>query len=268
MDPALPGSGAAVLIMVAKVIQSWARYWTSLSRYGITIPRTYLVFDTETGGGRPHTYRVYQIGACVVHDGEIVDTMGAVLRHPPETYENPCALEVNGLTWDVRSRSGIDPRQGYEMFHRLFSDWRDRGGLFVAHKGEFDLGMLRADFLDYLGIEFDLGQNQLLDTGALVKGAQMGVRPMAGEPVRSFCRRVVNAFAPGVKWSLDKYCFEAFNLARFGLDKALAHGAPYDCQITHYLMRAIDEMIHEIGDAGDEDPSSSPSPTDRGVAWS
>ena len=70
--------------------------------------------------------------------------------------------------------------------------------------------------------------------------------PHPGETLAAWYKRVRGGFSK-IKWSLDGHCASKYRLAeRFGLDLAGAHGAAFDCRLTHALFETYRQIAEEI----------------------
>jgi DNA polymerase III epsilon subunit-like protein len=229
-------------------------------------PNDYLVIDVETTGvefhkGTPNYTGdlITQLGSCVVRDGIAVKQSAVTLNWPllscistESLRERMLQTKRNvefkdgvptGKTYHLsveKLATGVNPIEGLREFRELLSFNRERGCFLVAHNGwKFDVRMLE----DHLGYwlkadnqPFTFKNNELVDTGMIVKGAQTNLTPYTTEPVRTWSNRVANARLKGIYWSLDNYCIPTYRLEeRHYLDKSEAHDAGYDCYITHLL---------------------------------
>jgi hypothetical protein len=103
-----------------------------------------------------------------------------------------------------------------------------------------------APFIEYeifrSGREFKFEPNSIIDTGMIVKGAQLGMYFNKHDTLRSFAARVCEVHATGVFWALDRHCWGTYRLGeRTGLRKEDAHDAGVDCLLTHHVLEAIRE---------------------------
>lgn len=201
------------------------------------LPDTYLVFDTETNGTDPYSCKMLQIGLCFVRDGKVLDRMAFYVKRGKEVVIPPEAQRVHGITHEKLAAEGIEPSELIPMVSEHFKKWREQGGSFVGHNIlAFDAPLFELES-KLLSAEWHFGDNEIVDTGMLVKGArlEMFFRDDA-ETLRSFYKRVSEVRAKGVYWSLDRYCIDAYGLSTYGIDKSKMHDAGEDCVATHYLL--------------------------------
>jgi hypothetical protein len=107
----------------------------------------------------------------------------------------------------------------------------------------YDERMLGAAFRRTLDIPvFQFPENAVIDTGALAKISQVpdakGIERIYRESYREYFLRIARRVAVGVKWSLEPYCTERYNLSRhFPADSEnLQHSAAWDSWVTHLLL--------------------------------
>ena len=117
------------------------------------------------------------------------------------------------------------------------------GSMIVGHNlCKFDIPFLHGEASRY-GIDINFLEDQVIDTGLLVKGMQLNLYPEAGEPIHSYWRRVISFWAKGVKFNLDKYCVSRFGLEKHGASTSCAHDAGYDCWLTHLVLCELNNII-------------------------
>lgn len=206
---------------------------------GGNLPDTYLVFDTETGGFSPQQDRIVQAGFCFVRGHKLVDRFGFYI-HRPDYRMSDGAINVHKITHEKLAAEGIPVADAVPLLVQTLSDWRKGGGMFVGHNMvNFD-----APFVEYESAifrnEFKFGPNEIIDTGMLVKGALLNMEFRNDqEDMRSFYKRVSEVRARGVHWSLDRYCYDAYDLGKYGVARDNAHDAAVDCELTHWLLQEL-----------------------------
>ncbi len=134
---------------------------------------------------------------------------------------------------------GFDRREVMAALCDVIQDAHKDGLWVVGHNVlRYDLPVLQNEFFreGLLWIWRDL---KVLDTGAVVKAAQISERPHYNESFDGFQLRVLNT-PRKVAWSLDKYCVAAYALAEYGVDTRLQHySAGYDCFVTAALCHRL-----------------------------
>ena len=208
------------------------------------LPDSYLVCDTETSGFSVDRDLILQYGFCVVVDREVHSSFAIIIDRGPDMVISKGALECHGITHERMKKEGVAPAEGIGMIMDTFSTYRKNGLMFVGHNIiNFD-----APFFEYearnAGRPFKFGDNEILDTGMIVKASRLGMYYDKMDTLRSFAKRVSSVRARGVKWSLDGYCFDSFDLGRrAGVYKDEAHDAGVDCLLTHHLFEALREGV-------------------------
>lgn len=207
---------------------------------GGSLPDTYLVFDTETNGTDVYRCKILQVGLCFVRKGEIIDRMAFYVKRGTDVPIPPEAQRVHGITHAKLASDGIEPAEIIPLVCEHFTKWREQGHMFLGHNIlAFDAPLIELES-QLLGVPWKFRDNEIVDTGMLVKGAQLEMffRDDA-ENLRSFYRRVSEVRAKGVYWSLDRHCIDAYGLATYGIDKSKMHDAGEDCVATHFLLSEI-----------------------------
>lgn len=227
------------------------------------LPDTYLVFDIETSGFSPEAGDVIlQVGHCLVVDGAVADRRSVLLDwtktdglvappHPVTLAERVRKtgeqIRAGGKAfhtdWERCRAEGEAPAPILEAYREWFGDCNQSQAFLVTHNGyAFDCRFFEHHFQSYLpvdplGVPFQFADNNILDTGCLLKAAQLAMTPAPHETLRAFFARVANRRAKGVRWSLNEYAVPLFGLGQAGeLSDAQAHDAGYDSYVTHLLL--------------------------------
>ena len=145
------------------------------------------------------------------------------------------------ITFERLRDEGQSPRKVLKFYRQLFEMIRDEGGLYVMHNGwQCDVKFLEAAFEEWINDPFVFAPHEVIDTGALVKAAQMHLRPKAEESMKDYFLRVVRAAAPGVLWSLDGFCLEAYGLdKKYELTREDIHAAGMDAYAACCLLKEL-----------------------------
>jgi DNA polymerase III epsilon subunit-like protein len=212
---------------------------------GGKLPDTYLVFDTETSGVDPYNDAILQFGFCVVSNRRMADRFAYIARRPPELRIAPEAVRVHGIDHARMQKEGVAPSELLPLVFDTMEAFRANGFLYAGHNMvSFDAPFLEREAMLF-GRPFKFGDNEILDTGMLVKAARLGMYFNPSDTLRSFSRRVSEVRAKGVYWSLDRYCYDAYNLGRSGIKKGDAHDASVDCLLTHTLLETLREQAEQ-----------------------
>lgn len=204
------------------------------------LPNDYLVYDTETSGTDPSKDRILQHGFCIVRDRKRVDSFSQLVRH--EGLIIPAgATKVHGITTERMNKEGMPAAEFLPYLADTLRAYREAGLMFVGHNMiAFDAPLLEMEFRR-AGIDFKFEAHEVIDTGALVKAIQLGMYFGLDDTLRNFARRVAEVHARGVFWSLDRYCYDTYDLGRSGIRKDAAHDAANDCILTHCLLETFRE---------------------------
>lgn len=237
------------------------------------VPDDYLVFDVETSGVTP-TDLILQIGHCLVRGRKVVDWQSFCLdwrqaagrlpdRCEPAWACNHRDLQdgnvgwlktkildveqafrqkglVGRITWERLAREGNDPLAILGAYRDWFQEVADRGQFFLAHNGYmFDCRLFEAHFANVLGRPFTFGENAVLDTGTLLKAAQVPTTPRRGESLRAFSGRVAGFRRRGLRWSLSEFAVPLFGLKAKFDGQADSHDAGHDAVMAHLLFEEL-----------------------------
>lgn len=204
----------------------------------IVFPKNYVVWDLETSGLTPGIDHVLEIGIITVRDGEIVPEAGfeAILNHKIDIPER--ITEITGLTKEKIDQEGGDPLETLLKVLDIF----EGETAFVTHNGtRFDIEFLIREMRRILPAEMspriDSIRDKLLnfsvDTAALYKAKKLGEEIKEGESVFDFFDRVLEIYAPGIKYKVGICCDE------LGIDKSAVtqHRAGGDIILTNEIYK-------------------------------
>lgn len=126
----------------------------------------YLIIDTETTGLDPDSHELLSLGAIVLMDGIVVESIEVKIRPSHIDSADPKALEVNGYT-PYRWRNAIDGQSACTIIKYLFLSHQD--AVLVGHNVQFDIKFLRAFAKKYK--EHYLFPTPYLDTRDICRAA-------------------------------------------------------------------------------------------------
>ena len=205
-------------------------------------PDSYLVCDSETSGGSPTSDRIIQYGFCVVRDRVVQSNFAIIINHGPKLFIQPGALNVHHIDHARMAREGVPPEEGLKAIFDTFKTFRANRLMFVGHNLiNFDIPFFERDSR-LSGDPFIFGDNEVLDTGMLVKSIRLGMYFDPADSLRAYAKRVCGVHAKGVYWSLDRFCYDHYGLGeRSGIRKEDTHDAGVDCLLTHHLLEVLRE---------------------------
>lgn len=203
------------------------------------LPSDYVVLDLETNGFIPGVHPPVQYGVVVVKQAKIVEQMSFVTKVPRGTVMNSDAVAVHGIDEERIAREGLEPSIMLPVLSDLLHNAQRSGACFMGHNiSRFDKRFIEYETALY-GAPFIFSPHSVIDTGALVKAAQLqDLRPSPTESLDAFFQRVHSVKAFGTYWKLYPYCYDLFQLARFNCDTG-AHDAGVDCVMTHWTYQTI-----------------------------
>ena len=226
------------------------------------IPENYLAVDIETSGFGGQC-NILQIGHCLVEGGKVIDRNAFLLDWRQATITTPSRHvqwmktlreDVDKLeaemrskgrhfhtTWDRLCQDGCDPIVILREYHDWFSELKDRKWFILMHNGyAFDCRFFHGHFKAFLDVDWDFGDNTIIDTGAVFKAAQLNMFANPGESLRDFSGRVLQVRAKGVRWSLNDYVVPTMKLdSKYQLNKESAHDAGYDSYVAHLMFEEL-----------------------------
>ena len=210
------------------------------------LPVNYIVIDSETTGVDTDTDRVLQWGYCVVKNRIPVDNAAYYLKRGRDVVIHEKAAAVHGITHEMLEKQGEDPKEVISVLVDALKHFREQGYMFAGHNLlAFDAKLLERESAE-LGVPFKFGDNEVIDTGVIVKASQIGMLFRDADTLRSFYTTVAARRAGGIFWSLDRHCVPAYNLDRFVSRETLsnAHDAGVDCLLTHHLFEVIRDTVY------------------------
>jgi DNA polymerase III epsilon subunit-like protein len=205
-----------------------------------SLPDTYMVFDTETNGTSISSSRILQYGFCCVENRKIVKKDSFLVNHGPDLDIPVGAFNVHGISVERTLAEGVPFEECVPRLVEMFESWRKRGLMFVGHNMmAFDAPLFEQE-CTRVKKPFKFNENEIVDTGMMVKAYQLGMSYRMNDTLRSFGKWVSGVRAKGVFWSLDRYCYEHFKLQEIsGINKEDAHDAGVDCMLTHFLLERL-----------------------------
>lgn len=239
------------------------------------IPDQYLVCDVETNGPDPQSDKtlITQLGYFLKLGDEVETQWSAVLNWSipelnidqdwlKESIEKTReVMESKGRTYHtsyerICSEQSIDPREAFDMYHRLLLECDAMGLTFVGHNiWRFDRPVIERH-LKYCGLEFYFPRNRVIDTGMVEKANMAGLDPPTHD-FRSTAEwyEMVSEFRSYVQWNLDQHCGNRYGInEKYNIDPAEAHDAGFDCWFTHVLLQQHKKIVdsHNVREEGTE----------------
>ena len=239
------------------------------------VPPNRLVLDLETTGLTPYDNFIWQVGLRAMINGAAQSERGEVfyLAYPPETLKK-ATFEINrrmacqqdmsdsAQTPDERVQAGQYYKAEQEFIDEVTHNGKDpktvlqhvadvistyvNAGWFLCGQNftRFDLVWLDWHFKNY-GIKCDLPHERLIDTGILIKAAQLNLIQLPHESCKTFYMRAANVRAKGVFYSLERFAVNYWGLTdKLKLDVSKeAHNAGFDAWLTDMILH---ELINEV----------------------
>lgn len=168
----------------------------------------YVVIDTETTGLDHEVHELLSLGAMVMIDGVITETLEVKIRPRKIELADAKALEVNGYS-EYRWRNALDPDLACNLIRAFFLQHRD--GTIVGHNVKFDIGFLKS-FCSEFGYDLYI--------------------PFGYVDTRDVCRATLPHFG-AQSLSLDNIC------SFLGWKRRKAHTALSDCEDCIKILRCL-----------------------------
>jgi len=226
------------------------------------LPCDYLVVDIETLGFKHIDSDIVQVGMCLVRDCKPVqelwpaDYTSMIVSLPQESFiGKEGAINVHGIGFEKSAAEGLPRDQVFKMVKDVVEYALSNGMQIVGHNlANFDIPFLTGEFMK-LGLSCEFPKGFVVDTGMMVKAMQLGMMPGYDERIWQWMKRVSD-YRARVKWSLDKFCMEAFDLGKHNVSADEAHDAGYDCYLTHLVVTEINDLLDELEGVTNEQSST------------
>jgi hypothetical protein len=245
------------------------RWLKAAKAAGFTIPSTYITFDLETTGLKPHRVFITQAGHLSVTAGIPGEPFSTLLGWPKTNAINQAdfreqLIEVENdylsrndryrFSYDLLNRDGADPLRIVELYHDTFVAHQAQGGSFATHNGaKFDTQVWQSHFRKYLDSDFCFNLERMHDTGLVEKAIGLSRRrfeqgksewlPHPDESRAWFYHRTINEYGHKLGWGLGD------TIKKYGLDRAFnldldnSHTAGFDCTMTHLLVEKHRQLM-------------------------
>jgi DNA polymerase III epsilon subunit-like protein len=237
-------------------------------------PTDYTCFDLETSGFSRDRDVIVEWGHCLVRDGKVEDRLSLVVNWygsglVPDDWLTGQLNRVRKqmakdgrkfrVTPAVMRAEGVPPDKVLPFIFDFLTSLQENGEMLVTHNGwRFDVEMVLKHFTDFLDEDFEFHPDRLIDTGAIEKASQITddwrAAPADDETMKTYFQRIANWVLPGVKWNLDTWCMNKYDLAlKHGANTEDAHQADYDAWLVHLLMEEFRGLLLAPPPPVDED---------------
>ena len=198
--------------------------------------------DIETTGVQLGKSSIWQIASVRFSGGKEVERFNRIIKITREAFES-CPLEVRQsihLDWDVVS-AGEDEAVVLNDLLAFLS--KDKSPILGHNIRSFDLGHLGVACMKYPSLDKQMFEAafapaRIIDTGVIVKAAQMNRVFFPNETAVEFMEGIRNERIRSLRWSLA-YVVEQLGLTLTGN----AHDALIDCLTLHNLITRIIEAV-------------------------
>lgn len=236
-------------MVLAEVVQLMDYWWSPDGIRWSALPDRYLVIDIETTGLEIGTDLIIQFGWVGVTDREIVSEGSVFLdwtresRVDQEWLRQQLAAVAERMAekghtcphdYARLSQEGGEPISVLQSIAAMLAAWDDQETALVGHNlYTFDLPHLAAHFEGWLEQSGVPWGGPLVDTGLIVKAAQLQLFPWPEEGLEEWYVRVRD-YHTRVRWALP-WCMETLGIA-VDPQRQSAHSADYDAYMTYRLL--------------------------------
>lgn len=251
------------------IINAWGQEFAT--KYGNTLPKNYLCFDTEFTGSSEQIDLIMEIGHTLVEDGKVVDQLSLILNwydYPAITsdwldYKLNTMRSIIGEGWQLLParvrKEGINPLQALQFYYKFFQTWKNRNLPFVAQNGQnADERLLRGNFNRFLNKDFELPSDNYFDIGGIYKATQiwessdsncanyrLAMLPHRTDDLKSYFKRVIGTKVAGIKWSLSSILEQYGLIDKHNVSPEQMHSAGFDSLCLHWIMEEFREQMQK-----------------------
>jgi hypothetical protein len=213
-------------------------------------PEDYLCIDTETTGFKKEDDLIWNLGASLAGGRKEVRRVNIILNWTEHPLIDQNWLErkirytreqmrAGGrechLTWEALTE-GVKPEEGMEAFGDLLVESRKAHIPILGHGiVKFDAPRISRQLEEWIGLLWKFRRDETIDTAAIEKACESGMKPKSGESYFDFSKRVLNKPMSGVKWNLDTHCLNKYQLQKKGVDPSKLHWADSDAYLCHLV---------------------------------
>jgi len=206
----------------------------------------YIAIDSETTGVNVGRSKIWQLSLLHIVDHKVHDVFDHIVMIDREDFD-ACPENVRKmihLTWERITENGVPLRNVLLDLSGYMSD--KQGVPIVGHNiHKFDLPMLHNHLMAFKAtvgpndseaadLKLGIHPGLVLDTGMIMKAAQVEMTMLDGESCSRFYDRVGGLRRRGVKWNVS-YTMEKLGIA---IDDEL-HDAVADCLAVAKMLRTI-----------------------------
>ena len=190
-------------------------------------PKNYVVFDFETTGLDPKKDKILEIGALKIEETKKPEEFQCLINHGIPVPEE--ITKITSITQEMIDKEGLKPEEAYQKFVE-FVGRQDM--IFVGHNAlRFDVFFLQQAIQHpyFINIEY-----RCVDTAALFKAQQLGMKREDKEKFYFFAKRIFNIYSK-VKYNVGVAC------DTLGIDrsKIQQHRALADVILTNEIYRKL-----------------------------
>lgn len=229
------------------------------------IPYDYLCYDMELTGTSFFEDLVVELGYCLVQNGKADEYHSHVIDWSCEPDIDQEALKERleqcaahmaksgrtyHMTYDRMRKEGQPVRDVLNEYVEIFNIAKEEKLFIVGHNAvQFDNPRFELAVHDWLGIDWHFPE-LVFDTAAVEKASLTGMPPWDEESMHEYFLRVLDAPTPGVKYNLDGWCVDKYNLLDKypGLNLKDAHTAGFDAMLVHLLLEEFRGSSYEEED--------------------
>jgi hypothetical protein len=243
--------------MLRKIVRRMQREYGRL--YGGGFPNRYITLDIETSGFKKEEDLLCEFGFCTVDnreaeyfetyllnwaDHDMIDEDWLRKKLQNVRYHMGKQGRTFHIDIPLMRKKGMPPEEGLEILGEKLQAIRKDLGIFIGHNIiGFDAERIQIALKEWIGLEFEFHESEMLDTALIEKASQVGMVPFDDESVSAYWHRVRYASWPGVKFNLDDHVVKKYNLVElYDLDMSNAHQAGFDAMLAHLFIEELREI--------------------------
>jgi hypothetical protein len=148
-------------------------------------------------------------------------------------------VDITGVRSKTTMEKGQDREKAIGIIAKALQKMCNLRWPIVGHNiYSFDVPFIEHEAKEYCNINLKIDRDLVIDTGLIIKASQCRSSLNAKESLPDFYQKVADKRSKA-KWTLDDYCFDAFNLGQYGVDPDNQHHAGYDCWVNNCLLKEL-----------------------------
>jgi hypothetical protein len=216
-------------------------------------PRVYSAIYAQQGGKRMQFLTMARKAGCDLevvkkaideNDGSILgldcvpeDIINLKAENGKRYFTAP--VDVTNISSQTTIDEGRERPESIRYITLLMQKVCEKKWPIVGHNiAKFDVPFIEWEAKEFAGIDLHIDRELIIDTGMIIKASQSRTSLNKKESLESFYDRAYGKRSRA-KWTLDAYCFDEFNLGKYGVDNTKQHDAKYDSWVNNCLLKEL-----------------------------